>query len=45
MILEKSGHSPLWFNKFGLDAAIYGIAVSLLTFVLGSLIFKEKIKK
>ena len=45
MILEKSGHSPLWFNKFGLDAAIYGIAVSLLTFILGSLIFKEKIKK
>jgi len=45
MILEKSGHSPLWFDTLGLDSAIYGIFVSLIFFVLGSLIFKENTRK
>lgn len=42
MILEKSGHSPSWFLNIGLDAAIYGIFISLITFITGSLLFKEK---
>ncbi len=45
MILQKSGHSPLWFKNIGLDAAIYGIVVSLITFIAGSLIFKEKTQR
>ena len=45
LILEKSGRSPAWFDTIGLDAAIYGIVVSFLTFVAGSLIFKNKAEK
>jgi SSS family solute:Na+ symporter len=43
MILEKSDHTPQWFTSLGLDAAVYGIAVSLIAFVIGSLLFKDKI--
>jgi SSS family solute:Na+ symporter len=43
MILERGGHSPGWYEMIGLDAAIYGILLSLVTFIVGSLIFKKKI--
>ena len=42
LILEKSGHSPAWFDSIGLDAAVYGIIVSFVIFVAGSLVFKQK---
>jgi len=43
MILERGGHSPGWYEMIGLDAAIYGILLSLVTFIVGSLIFKKEI--
>ncbi|MEA3391508.1 MAG: sodium:solute symporter family protein [Candidatus Marinimicrobia bacterium] len=42
MILQKSGHPPVWFESLGLDATIYGIALSLILFIVGSLIFPAK---
>jgi hypothetical protein len=45
MILEKSDHTPQWFTSLGLDAAVYGIAVSLIAFVIGSILFKDKVKQ
>ncbi|MEA2077553.1 MAG: sodium:solute symporter family protein [Candidatus Marinimicrobia bacterium] len=45
MILQKSGHTPQWFTSIGLDAAIYGILLSLITFITGSLLFPRKSTK
>lgn len=41
MILQKTGNAPAWFTSLGLDATIYGILVSSIFFVAGSLIFRD----
>ena len=45
MIFEKSDHTPAWFSSLGLDAAVYGIALSLVAFIIGSILFKDKVKQ
>jgi solute:Na+ symporter, SSS family len=41
MILQQAGAAPDWFTAWGLDATIYGILVSFIFFVGGSLIFHD----